>query len=299
MSKVFFALPFVLALSLFCFLTLSDFPAVAADEPAVKPFNVPVNTAADEDEPHVAGDGLTLYYVSNPKGKEDIMVARRKSVAMTWPTKGQVLAEYVSTAADDRSVFATGGAYPQYLFFATKKDKEQMNYDIYVAVKQDVNKVWSAPTPVNAIATAADELHPWVTADGKSLYFSRKTKEGWRVFVATRPGARGPGGWDEPIVIEELPPGFHHATTTPDGKTMYLQGPLEKGRWGLFVSLRGAKGWNKPVALDELNDAAAKTGDRSPNLTRDGRLLYFASDREGGKGGLDLWGVPTAMLKKR
>ena len=97
----------------------------------------------------------------------------------------------------------------------------------------------------------------------------------------------------------EMPENFHHVTLTPDGKTMYLQGALEKGRVGLFVARREKKGWSKPEPLDELNDPEAKTGDRSPCLTRDGKMLYFASDRSGGKGGLDLWVIQTALLEKK
>jgi Tol biopolymer transport system component len=262
------------------------------------PLNVPVNTDGDEDEPHVADNGLTLYFMARRKGKEEIMVASRRTTNQTWPAKSEPLGPYVATAGDDRSVFATVGRYPQYLYYATKKDKESKNYDIYVAVKQDVGRVWTEPRAVISIDTPADELHPWVTADGKALYFSRKTKEGWRVLVTTRAGSTGPQGWGEPKAVADLPADFHHATLTADGKTMYLQGPLEKGRWGLFVSSRTEKGWSKPEALDEVN-GDGKTGDRSPNLTREGRFLYFASDRSGGKGGLDLWVVPTASLKKR
>ena len=80
---------------------------------------------------------------------------------------------------------------------------------------------------------------------------------------------------------------------------MYLQGPLDKGRWGLFVSAKMGKGWSKPEALEKLNHVEGKSGDGSPNLTRDGKILYFASDRPGGKGGLDLWGIQTAMLLKK
>jgi Tol biopolymer transport system component len=272
--------------------------APAQDSKPVKPTNLPVNTEADEDEPHVADGGLTLYFTSPVKGKEDIWVARRRTASQPWPKKSEILGPYVRTGADDRSCFSTEGSYPLYLFFATKKDKEAKNYDIYAAVKMSSGAVFSAPTPVNAVDTEADELHPWLTADGRSLYFSRKTKDGWRVFVATRPGKTGPGGWDDPKMVE-LPENFHHATLSPDGKTMYLQGPLEGGRWGLFVSTRAGKEWGKPVELTELNDKEAKTGDRSPNLSRDGKFLYFASDRPGGKGGLDLWVVPVSALKKR
>jgi hypothetical protein len=46
-----------------------------------------------------------------------------------------------------------------------------------------------------------------------------------------------------------------------------------------------------------LNNADGKRGDMSPCLNSDGTRLYFASDRPGGKGGLDLWSVLTKELK--
>ncbi len=271
-------------------------PGWTRDEvPRVKPINVPVNTEADEDEPHVADNGLTLYWTSNLERKDDLWFARRRTANLPWPAKGQLVEDYVSTRADDRSVFATTGKYPHYLFFATKKDKQSKNFDLYVAVRHDVGKAWSAPTPVRNVNTDADELHPWLSADGKSLYFSRRTPDGWRVLVVQRDTATGPQGWGEPELVE-LPVNFHHATLLPDSKTMIVQGPLENSRWGLFVVYREGKGWGKPEALSALNHPDGKTGDRSPNLTRDGRFLYFASDRPGGKGGLDLWGIQTASL---
>jgi hypothetical protein len=273
-------------------------PASADATKPLKPFNVPCNTAADEDEPHVADSGLTLFYTCNKEHKDDIFVTERRKPTDFWPSKGNLLEDYVSSKGDDRSVFATQGRYPLFLYFGSKRDEKNKNFDLFVAIKHGPGKAWSAPTPVMNVNTEADELHPWVTADGKSLYFSRKTPEGWCVFVSKRTESAGPGGWEEPEQVD-LAVGFHHATLTPDGKTMYLQGPLKKGRSGLFVSTKTAKGWSKPEELAGLNNAEGKTGDRSPNLTRDGRLLYFASDRPGGKGGLDLWGIQTALLKKK
>jgi hypothetical protein len=283
-------------------LTLAALPLLLPGAPVEtgkppKPFNVPCNTAEDEDEPHVADAGLTLYFTGLRKESEELMAARRRLASQPWPAKANAIDDYVKNKGDIRGVYATQGRYPHFLFFAAK-DKKGKNYDLFVAVQQDVGRVWSAPTPVMNVNTEADEVHPWLTFNGKALYFSRKTKEGWRVFVSTRTGSTGPGGWGEPEQVD-LPADFHHATLSPDGKTMYLQGPLEKERWGLFVSTRTAKGWSKPEALEGLNDPEGKTGDRSPNLTRDGRILYFASDRPGGKGGLDLWGIQTALLAKK
>ncbi|HEY1858888.1 MAG TPA: hypothetical protein VGG61_00950, partial [Gemmataceae bacterium] len=117
-------------------------------------------------------------------------------------------------------------------------------------------------------------------------------------FVSARPD--GTGAFEKPHVVD-LPADFHHATLSPDGLTMYLQGPLEKDRWGLFRSSRThvKAEWGKPEPLDELNCEEAPTGDKSPCVSRDGSLLYFASDRPGGKGGFDLWAAPTNLLGKK
>ena len=80
---------------------------------------------------------------------------------------------------------------------------------------------------------------------------------------------------------------------------MYLQGPLDKERVGLFTATKTAKGWTKPEPLTMLNHPDAPKGDCSPALSGDGATLYFASDRPGGKGGFDIWSVPTAQSKMK
>jgi len=42
---------------------------------------------------------------------------------------------------------------------------------------------------------------------------------------------------------------LHHATLSQDGKTMYLQGPVGSGRWGLFHSTNVGGKWGVPDAL--------------------------------------------------
>jgi Tol biopolymer transport system component len=278
--------------------------ALAAPEPApkrVKPYNlIQLNTKADEDEPFLSGSGA-LYYSRSDGGPWQLMVSTRRRANLPWPA-GKAVDGYFSDAADNRGCCLTAdNHYPQYLYFATNKDPEKEgrrgdNYDLYVTVRQNATAAFTAPTPVQGVDTPADEMYPWLAGSGKELYFSRKTTDGWRAYVAGGTG-EGAGGFSNPKLVD-LPAGFHHATLTPDGKTMYLQGPLENERWGLFRSKRTAGGWGKPEPLDALNSPEAPTGDRSPSLSRDGRLLYFASDRPGGKGGMDLWMIPTTELPK-
>jgi hypothetical protein len=275
--------------------------SVEKHQPGVlKPINLEkLNSEKDEDDPHPASDGLHFYFASNRRGKFDIFESTRIRRNQPWPA-AKLVDGYVQTKGDDRSLFVTPeGRFPQFMYFATKKEPAtDANFDIYVAVKQLPLAEFGAPIPLSTVCTSADELHPWLTNDARQLYFSRKTEEGWRVFVSTRKQATAAAGFTEPKALD-LPVGFHHATLTPDGKTMYLQGPLAEGRWGLFRSTRSQSGWQKPEPLDSLNSAEAPTGDRSPALSRDGMFLYFASDRSGGKGGLDLYWIATAELSRK
>jgi Tol biopolymer transport system component len=206
---------------------------------------------------------------------------------------------------DNRSPFLTADNHD--LFFATKivvkdpnKDLKPMaaNFDIVRSLRVGKVTQFTGPTPVQSVCTSADELHPWLTPDGRELYFSRKTKAGWRVFVASRATAKEAFG--EPKEIKELPDGFHHATLDKSGKVMYLHGPLKNNRWGLFRTRRVdvKQPWDEPVPLDALNCPDAPTGDMSPSLSRDGTRLYFVSDRPGGKGKRDIWSIDTTWFSE-
>jgi WD40-like Beta Propeller Repeat len=168
--------------------------------------------------------------------------------------------------------------------------KDLKNYDIKKST------AGRAPLPLPGISAREDELHPWITRDGREFYFSRKTKEGWKLFVAAGP-VPGPIGNANEV---GFPPGYCHATVSASGLIMYLQGPLENDRAGLFRSKRmNLKGkWSTPESLTMLNHPEAKRGDMSPSLSNDGKKLYFASDRPGGKGGLDIWVADTSQLFK-
>jgi len=280
-------------------------PASGQDAPALKPVNLPFNTDKDEDDPHVSSNHLTLLYISNANKKLEVMSATRKKGNDPW-SAGKLINELKSKEADFRSPFLSpDDKYPQYLYYSSNKDPEKRdrkgdNYDIYFLVKPNAAAEFSFDNAVISVGTEVDEMHPWLTADNQHLYFSRRTEGGWRQFVASRP--KDGGQFGEPARVN-LPLAFHHATLTPDGKTMYLQGPVEtktkKIRWGLYTSHFDGQNWSRPEPLEGLNQNVTALGDMSPSLSRDGSMLYFVSDRVGGKGGLDVWMIPTADLKKK
>lgn len=92
------------------------------------------------------------------------------------------------------------------------------------------------------------------------------------------------------------------ATFTPDGNTMIFarSGTGSKKdnetEVSLYVSKRSSQGWSIPVVLQGISRIAENADDRKKNrwdgtpfISPDGKTLYFASNRLGGEGGLDIW----------
>ncbi|MCP4438681.1 MAG: tetratricopeptide repeat protein [Aureispira sp.] len=88
-------------------------------------------------------------------------------------------------------------------------------------------------------------------------------------------------------------PHFGNGAFTPNGKRFYFtQCDLDDGKPQCDIYLMEEKDgeWSKPVRLpDYVNAEGANTTHPFVTVIEDKEVLYFASDREGGKGGLDLW----------
>ena len=77
------------------------------------------------------------------------------------------------------------------------------------------------------------------------------------------------------------------AAFSPNGNTMVVVRDDDNGSGtDLFLSQWNGRVWSRPLAMDSLNSEA---NERGPAFSRDGQHLYFASDREGGQGGYDLY----------
>ena len=116
--------------------------------------------------------------------------------------------------------------------------------------------------------------------------------DGWVMFV-TQGEVPGPG-LAKKVGFE---PGYCRATLDKTGLIMYLQGPLDGRRTGIYRSKRTKIGgpWSEPEEMTKLNHPEGKLGTMSPCIAGD--RLYFASDRPGGKGGLDIWYVGLSQVK--
>ena len=137
---------------------------------------------------------------------------------------------------------------------------------------------------------------PLVSADESTLIFTSRrsastggavAKDGSfyeDIYMSTK-NARG--GWTKPAPITGLNSEMHDAGIglSYDGKQLFLYKDVNGG--DILVSKRKSKGWTNPESLK--GDVNSKYWEGSASISRDGKYLYFASNRPGGFGGIDIY----------
>lgn len=152
-----------------------------------------------------------------------------------------------------------------------------------------------------------------VLTDDNTLYFTSARNEarktyGWNeqpyldLYMSTR---NANGSFSEPVPVEGVNSKWHDgpAAVTADGKTMYFASESFKeskqwekdkeanakiGQVYLYTSTKQGDSWSEPKPVP-FNDKRWSTG--NPAISKDGKTLYFTSDREGTMGDTDIWKV--------
>ncbi|MDV6167801.1 OmpA family protein [Flavobacterium sp. DG1-102-2] len=113
------------------------------------------------------------------------------------------------------------------------------------------------------------------------------------------------GTFSEPTPVSDLNTKWHDgpAALSADGKTMYFNSEsfnekkqferdkamnLKLGQVFLYKSVKEGDKWGEPKLLS-FNDK--RWSSKNASISKDGKTLYFASDREGTMGGFDIWKV--------
>ena len=267
-----------------------------------------INTADPEYFPTITVDGKTILFTRRiddsrtpAKEQEDFYVSELNAQNI-WGTStpmpsnvNTVLNEGAPTiSADGRSL----------IFVACSDQSGDNNYgenrtgkgscDLFYTKK--LGSRWADPInlPGN-VNTFSWESQPSLSADGKTLYFIRRVSKRGEpndsdIFVSRllengqwSTAERLPGNINTPYQEESV-------LIHPDGKTLYFATRGHRGMGGsdLFVSRMDATGnWSNPENLGyPIN---TKYDENSLMVSPDGEIAYFASDRKGGFGDLDIY----------
>jgi len=195
------------------------------------------------------------------------------------------------------------------LYYASNQPGGVGDADLYVARRACTDLArpacaWQTPVNLGAtVNTSAFDAAPRLSVDGHRLYFTSTRPGGFGgqdLYVSRRRDKEDDLGWQAPV---NLGPGINTANdeSTPDvfeddatgaSQLYYGAGPANSAAVDIYVSTLGPDGDYGPgVPVAELNTAFIE---RMPTLARGGLEMFFASNRPGGSGGLDLWTATRA-----
>lgn len=261
-----------------------------------------VNSPLDEYFPSITADDQTFLFTRNNRTEkiatqEDFMVS--KKVNNVWQTAVLVPGTGINTPGNEGapSLSADG----QVLFFTVCQDiygsfgpgrKGYGGCDIFYT--QKVGDVWSLPYNLgNTVNSKFRETQPSFSADGKSLYFSSNRPGGMGEHDIYVSNLKEDGSWGDPINLgnkvnstgDEQSVFIH-----PDGRTLYFSsdGRTGMGGFDIYLCRKNEKDeWGPAV---NLGYPINTSGDENSLLvSASGDIAYFASNRAGGKGGLDMY----------
>lgn len=291
------------------FLKNAKFGSQAIKHPTpFKPINLGagINTSDYEYFPAITADGNTFMFTRNVRlgdginapQQEDFFISKKNN--QVWQMANPI--QSVNTRGNEGA--PTLSADGQYMFFAscvemdgTYGSPDRKGYgscDIFYS--QKLNGKWTKPQNVGPIINTRNwETQPSFSSDGKTLYFIRGQ--------VTREGIKNPdiysstigedGAFKEPIklsdninTLEDEESVYIH----PDNQTLYFSSEGHPGMGGtdIYMSKKQADGsWGKATNLGYPINTASN--ENSLLVDAGGKLAYFASEREGGFGGLDIY----------
>lgn len=151
----------------------------------------------------------------------------------------------------------------------------------------------------DSINTPEDEYLPSLTADDQTLIFTKRFVKDYQArelsmeedfYISTRDSL---GQWAKAVRMPEpINSNSNEGAQclSADGRFLYFTAcnrPDGKGSCDIYVSQKKGDLWEVPTPLGyPIN---TKGWESQPSIAADGRTLYFVSNREGGKGGTDIW----------
>ncbi len=248
-----------------------------------------INTKADEYFPSLTADGNTLIFTRNERSNEDFYSSTRKDT--TWTT-AEPLEGVNTTDNEGAQSISPDGSWLVFTACNRSNDGSQGSCDLYWS--QLKNDSWTKPVPFSASINSSDwDSQPTISADGKTIIFSSRRPGGRGkedIWMTTRQSS---GKWSKP---ENLGPGINTGGVEqtpflhPDGQTLYFASDSLPGMGGLdlFVVRRTSDStWGAPRNLGyPIN---TKANEVALTVSLNGRTAYYATNRSGGMGGLDIY----------
>ena len=259
-----------------------------------------VNTKNDEYSPCISTDGATIVFTSNREnghkanevGEYDGDIYKTDLLDNGKWSAPKSMGSTLNTALDETATMLSYNGTKMLIY-----KNEGENYDIYESLLKGAN--WTAPKKLHrGLNTKADQTYASYNFNNRKIMFvSSKivgnSSRGTDIFFCGRMNGRKDEFGAAQTVGSTVNSRFNEGSVYmhPDGQTMYFssEGHNSMGGMDIFVSYKKQGSWSEPENLGyPIN---TPYDDYFFAATASGKYAYIASNREGGKGGLDIYKI--------
>jgi len=255
-----------------------------------------LNTPSSDSAVTQGNDRCELIFVSNrpgAKGEVDLYVSRRASADAPWEDPINVT-ELNSPQREYGPAIRSDGLE---IFFTSHRPGGKGDADLWRSVRSQTDARWSKPELVTELCTAQLDVCPCLSQDGLTVYFSsaRPVPSGGGIddiYVARRKDLASPFGKPELVAEVSSPASEAAPCLSADELTIYFASNREgsMGEHDIWYATRRSPDspWSIPARCPRVNSPSREF---SPFESPDGKTFYFTSNRPGGMGDVDNWGV--------
>ena len=262
-----------------------------------------VNSKYNEYLPSVTADEQTLVITRrlprdtasteiSSSDQEDFYISHKLNDS-TW-SKALPLGPPINTPGNEGAQCISPDGKAIY-FTACERPDGYGSCDLYYSEK--IGNTWGVPKNMGPVVNSDKwDSQPSISSDGKTLYFTSARGGGKGNMDIWKTVKDDKGVWGKPTNLGDsinTPGGEMSPFIHPDDQTLYFSsnGHLGMGGFDIFYSRKDSAGnWRKPVNIGYPINTFADESYLIVNSNGD--LAYFASDRPGGVGNMDIYTFP-------
>lgn len=217
-------------------------------------------------------DGNSVFYTATPTADFRFNEYSLLKAPLNNPKTNQ---SYITFVSPDLALLAS---------YSLKKERSYIN----IAKTRFERNTWTKAFEDENLSVESFCGFPNVSPDGKLLIFSSNQTAQHHDLDLWFSFADDKENWSKPVQLAELnTPGNEIAPflIAPDTLVFASDGMEGPGKYDLYMSVKRSGTWQTPRPLNELNTEFNEIGFAR---LEDGHYI-FASDRPGGKGGMDLY----------
>ena len=242
---------------------------------------------AETDPQLVRGDPLTLYFARDVGGPQfDIYVARRPAVGMPFDPP-QPVPQLAMAARNEFALQLNSDGHGHYV----RAGGITGTIDIY-EVQADTSGVFADVRTITELESGGDEYDPFMSADGRSFWFTAGANTNQDIYMATRADPGSP--WFNLV-------GFAHNRGGPDGGAsltsdglviVWSSSPMAPMSSDIYFATRAtvADPWG-PAQLLAPGIISGTLHDLEPGIREDGCELFFSRSDAPSDGNWDIYSV--------